>query len=330
MDSKTLSTLYRSMLRIRLVELRIAELYPEQEMRCPVHLCVGQEAIAAGVSANLRQIDHAYSGHRSHGHYLAKGGDLRAMMAEIYGKATGCCSGKGGSMHLVDLEAGFVGATPIVGSTIAIGVGDAFAASLRGEDRVTVIYHGEGAIEEGVFHEAVDFAVLRSLPVVFVCENNLFSVYSPMSVRQPVGREVCSVAAGHGIEAAQGDGNNVAEVHEMAGRAIAKARGGQGPSFLEFKTYRWLEHCGPDYDNDIGYREPAEFELWKGRDPLPRTEKALLASGAITSSALDEMAAEVRAEMDDAVAFAKSSPFPDPALLATNVYAGSKEMEAVR
>ncbi|MBI4331624.1 MAG: thiamine pyrophosphate-dependent dehydrogenase E1 component subunit alpha, partial [Chloroflexi bacterium] len=177
--------LYYAMLRIRLVEERIAELYPEQQMRCPVHLCTGQEAIAAGVSAHLTSDDYALSNHRSHGHYLAKGGDLKAMMAEIYGRVTGCSRGKGGSMHLVDLAAGFLGATPIVGSTIPMAVGAALATVMKGEKRVTVAYFGDAAVEEGVFHESLNFAALKRLPVVFVCENNFFSVYSPLSVRQP-------------------------------------------------------------------------------------------------------------------------------------------------
>src|SRR5207249_1080843 len=200
---------YWNMLRIRLVEERIAEMYPQQEMRCPVHLCIGQEAIAVGVCAALDNTDYVTGGHRSHGHYLAKGGDLKAMVAELYGKATGCCEGKGGSMHLVDLPVGFLGAVPIVGSTIPLAVGAAFGAMMRSEKRVAVPFFGEGATEEGVFHESINFAALKKLPVVFVCENNNYSVYSHISVRQPANREVYSVAEGHGVESLQGDGNDV-------------------------------------------------------------------------------------------------------------------------
>jgi TPP-dependent pyruvate/acetoin dehydrogenase alpha subunit len=257
-EADVFADLYKGMLRIRLLEERIVELYPEQQMRCPVHICIGQEAVATAVCAHLKPTDYVVSSHRSHGHYVAKGGDLKAMMAEIYGKATGCCEGKGGSMHLLDLSVGYLGSTPIVGSTIPIGVGAAFGARMKGEERVTVVFFGEGATEEGVFHEAANFASLKKLPVVFVCENNLYSVYSPMSVRQPDGREVFNLAKGHGIESRQGDGNDVAEVYELAGEAVEKARRGGGPSFLEFKTYRWREHCGPNFDNDIGYRTEAE------------------------------------------------------------------------
>ncbi len=168
-----------------MVEEKIAKLYPEQEMRCPVHLCIGQEAICVGVCANLGPEDYVLSNHRSHGHYLAKGGDLKAMMAEIYGKVTGCCQGKGGSMHLVDLPSRFLGAVLIVGSTIPIAVGAALGTVMEGEQRVTVVFLGEGATEEGVFHESLNFAALKKLPVIFVCENNYFSVYPHLSVRQP-------------------------------------------------------------------------------------------------------------------------------------------------
>lgn len=321
MEPEILNQLYRTMLRIRVVEEAIAELYPEQEMRCPVHLCIGQEAVAAGVCANLTEQDYVLGTHRSHGHFLAKGGDLRAMMAEIYGKETGCSGGKGGSMHLVDLSVGYLGSAPIVGSTIPISVGAAFGSVMRNEPRVTVSFFGEGSTEEGVFHESVNFAVLKNLPVVFVCENNLFSVYSPMEVRQPPGREVCEAAKGHGIETQQGDGNDVVEVHELSGRAIRKAREGGGPTFLEFKTYRWREHCGPNYDNDIGYRTEQEFLEWKKRCPLERMEGRLLNEGILGRPEMEQMAHALRAEMAEAVEFAKGSDPPEERLLLEHIYA---------
>lgn len=317
---ETLKRLYLSMLRVRLVEERIAAVYAEQEMRCPVHLSVGQEAVAAGVSAALAPEDWALSGHRAHAHYLAKGGSLRAMIAELYGRVTGCCEGKGGSMHLVDTSVGFLGSVPIVGSTIPIAVGAALGARMRGEPRVTVAYFGEGATEEGVFHEALNYAVLRNLPVVFVCENNFFSVYSPLSVRQPEGREVWKFAEGYGIEAWKGDGNDAIGVYERTKVAVEKARRGGGPTFLEFVTYRWREHCGPNYDNDLGYRSTEEFEEWKRKDPIPRLEQCLLADGAFTRVELDEMARAIETECDDAFRFAKASPFPGPEKLWEHLY----------
>lgn len=309
------------MLRIRMIEEKIAELYPEQEMRCPTHLCIGQEAIAVGVCANLSRNDYALSGHRSHGHYLAKGGDLKAMLAELYGKATGCTQGKGGSMHLVDLPVGFLGATPIVGSTIAIAAGVAFGTVMRGEQRVTAVFFGDAAAEGGVLHESLNFAVLKKLPVVFVCENNLYSVYSPLSVRQPEGREIFRLAKGHGIESYQGDGNDVLEVYTLAEKAIRKARQGGGPTFLELKTYRWREHCGPYYDFDLGYRTEAEFEEWQRRCPVKMFKERLLKNGILCNQDIEPMEYKLAAEIEDAVKFAKESPFPENRLLLEHVYA---------
>ncbi len=320
-DAPTLKRLYRDLVRIRMVDERIAELYPEQQMRCPVHLSIGQEAVSAGVCAHLERHDWVMSGHRSHGHYLTKGGSLKAMLAEMYGKVTGCTSGKGGSMHLIDLEAGFLGAVPIVGSTIPMAVGAAWGARMRGESRVVVSFFGEAATEEGAFHEAINFASLKQLPVVFVCENNFFSVYSPMHVRQPGHREVFELAKGHGVESWQGDGNDTVGVYQLAGRAIARARLGQGPTFLEFKTYRWREHCGPFYDNDIGYRTEAEFLTWKEKCPVDRFERELTEQGVMDAADIGAVRRAIGAEIDEAVAFAKNSPFPPEQDMATYTYA---------
>ena len=321
LPKETYRSLFEMMLRIRMVEEKIAELYPEQEMRCPVHLCIGQEAIAAGVCANLSRNDYVLSGHRSHGHYLAKGGNLKAMMAELYGKVTGCSKGKGGSMHLVDLSVGFLGATPIVGSTIPIAVGTAFGSVMLNEQRVTVVFFGDAAVEEGVFHESINFAMLKKLPVVFVCENNLYSVYSPLSVRQPEGREIFWLAKGHGMESYQGDGNDVIQVYKLAEQAIGKARQGNGPTFLEFKTYRWREHCGPYYDNDLGYRTESEFQKWKQRCPIERLKERLLGDRVLCNQDIKRMVSNLEVEIEDAVAFAKESPFPEGQLLLEDIYA---------
>jgi len=318
MGADALKPLFYGMLRIRMVEEAIADLYPEQEMRCPVHVCIGQEAVAVGVCAALRADDYAMSAHRSHGHYLAKGGNLRAMLAELYGKATGCAGGKGGSMHMIDLAAGFIGATPIIGSTIAIAVGAALGSRMRGEARVTAVFFGEAATEEGTFHEAVNFAVLKRLPVLFVCENNLYSVYSPLEVRQPEGRTLTALAAGHGIESREGDGNDVQQVLAFSADAAVKALHGGGPTFLEFKTYRLREHCGPNDDDDLGYRRKEEVDTWKGRCPIARTRAELLRQG-VPAANLDAMSAALRREIDDAVAFAKSSPYPERRLLMEHV-----------
>jgi TPP-dependent pyruvate/acetoin dehydrogenase alpha subunit len=315
--------LLESMVRIRMVEEAIASHYSGQQMRCPVHLSIGQEASSAGVCAALRPDDQAMSGHRSHAHYLGKGGDLNAMIAEIYGKETGCCKGRGGSMHLVDLKAGFVGAVPIVGSTIPIATGLAFADRQLKRDRVTVAFLGEAATEEGVFHESANFASLHHLPIVFVCENNLYSVYSPMDVRQPAHREVVQLAAGHGITAHQGDGNDPLAVYELMHKAAAHARSGRGPVFLELKTYRWREHCGAGFDNHIGYRTEAEYLEWHKRDPIANFEYRLQQLGELDEMRYAQFKDQVEVEISTAFDAAKRAPFPAGATLLNHLYAES-------
>ena len=312
--------LYREMLRIRLFEEKVAELYPEQEMRCPVHLSIGQEAPAAGVCAHLTKEDYALSTHRAHAHYLAKGGDAKAMMAEFYGREAGCCGGVGGSMHLIDLPAGFLGAVPIVGSSIPIGVGAALGLKMKRQAGVVVVFFGDGATEEGVFHESLNFASLKDLPVVFLCENNLYSVYSNLSVRQPAGRPIYKLAQAHGIESWQGDGNDVLEVYALAGKAVAKARQGGGPTFLELKTYRWREHCGANYDNHIGYRTEEEFQRWRALCPIARLKKTLLEEDAVCPDDLEKIRSEIEKEIREAVTFAKESPYPNEQRLWENIY----------
>jgi len=319
-EKDVIKQLYFQMLRIRLVEEKIAERYLDQEMRCPVHLCIGQEAIAVGVSANLVNNDYVLSTHRSHAHYLAKGGNLGALLSELYGKVTGCSRGKGGSMHLVDISVSFLAATPIVGATIPIAVGAAFSTAMRGEPRVTIIYFGDAAVEEGVFHESINFASLKQLPIVFVCENNLFSVYSPLSVRQPK-RPIIDLALGHGVEAHQGDGNNVIEVYQMGKNAIDKARQGRGPTFLEFSTYRYREHCGPKFDNDLGYRSQEQFEDWVQQDPIKKLKELMVKEKIVDKFHINEITQQIQTEIQQAFDFAINSPFPDEYLLFENVYA---------
>lgn len=303
-------SLFREMLRIRLIEEAIADRYSEQKMRCPVHLSIGQEAIAVGVCKAALPTDYLISNHRAHAHYLAKGGDLKRMLAEIYGKSTGCCGGRGGSMHLVDRSVGMFGSTPIVGGSIPIGVGLAFASVLKKEDRVAIIFFGEGATEEGVFSESINFASLKNLPVLFVCENNLYSVYSPLSVRQSPKRDRAAVARAHGISATKEFGNDVEEVFELAKASIASIRQGKGPVFLEFDTYRHRAHCGPNFDHDIGYRTPEEFERWKKQCPLTLHLAKLKAKQAINESEHRHMQDQIKIEIDAAFDFAENSPFP--------------------
>jgi TPP-dependent pyruvate/acetoin dehydrogenase alpha subunit len=307
--------LFAAMLRIRMVEEAIAARYGEQQMRCPTHLSIGQEAIAVGVCAALERRDYALSTHRGHAHYLAKGGSLDAMIAELYGKASGCCSGWGGSMHLIDQPAGFVGATPIVGGSLPIAVGTAFGSWLRNEDRVSVVFFGDGTTEEGVFMESLNFAALHALPVLFVCEDNHFSVYSPVGVRQAPGRNRAALAVAQGLTAVTADGNNVLAVQTATAAAVARARRGEGPTYLEFETYRWREHCGPNYDNDLGYRSVAEFEAWRDRCPVAALEADLRADGQLDERDAAELRAGIAVEIDAAFTRALAAQFLDPATL---------------
>lgn len=313
--------LYYEMLRIRIVEETIADLYTEWEMRCPTHLSIGQEGAAVGVAAALRRDDYALGGHRSHGHYLAKGGDLDAFVAELYGKATGCCGGRGGSMHLVDLEVGFLGCVPIVGSTIPIATGVALGVVQRGEDRVVAAFFGDAATEEGAFYESMNFAALDRLPVLFVCENNEYSVYTHVRDRQPPGRDLGTLSRGFGVAYAQADGNDPEAVRRVAEQAAARARGGGGPSLLELSCYRWREHCGPNFDDELGYRPEGELARHQALCPVRRLESRLLAEGLLDADAIEEMRARIRDEMARAVRFAKASPFPSPEGLHDHVFA---------
>lgn len=304
----SIESLFRSMLRIRRVEEAIAQRYAEQAMRCPVHLSIGQEAVAVGVCAALRRTDGVFSNHRAHAHYLAKGGDLKAMLAEIYGRENGCCRGVGGSMHMVDLDAGFLGAVPIVGATVPLAVGAAWAARLRREDRVTVIFFGDGTFEEGVVHESINFAVLHKLPVFFVCENNLYACYTRLGDRQP-DRPIHGVAAAHGCHTFTADGNDVQAVREISREAVAALRNGGAPVFLECATYRWREHCGPNLDDDLGYRPTGELAGWESSCPVASLAARLRTTreGAALVEAAEK---DIADEIAEAFAFALNGPLP--------------------
>jgi TPP-dependent pyruvate/acetoin dehydrogenase alpha subunit len=316
--------LHQGMLRIRRVEEAIARLYPQQEIRCPTHLCTGQEAVPVGTAAHLRKTDYVFSGHRSHGHYLAKGGELRSMIAELYGRESGCAAGRGGSQHLIDLEAGFVASAPILAGTIPIAVGAAFGSVRNGEDRVTVVFFGDAATEEGVFHEALNYASVRKLPIVFVCENNLYSVHSGMDVRQPPGRSIADIGKAHAVPGLTADGNDVEEVWRVARAAIARARIGGGPSLIEFMTYRWMEHCGPNDDLLLGYRTASELYEWRRRCPIARSEAGLRRDRAVDDDALKAAEARIYEEIEAAVTFARQSNFPDASRLTEFTYPAAR------
>ena len=323
MENKTVaSKLLYSMKRIRFVEETIAKRYSEWKMRCPVHLCTGQEAVPAAVGQVLRKDDFIVSSHRAHGHYLAKGGNLDKMIAEIYGKATGCSHGKGGSMHLSDTDVNFMGSTAIVAGTIPVGVGLGLSIELNKTDQISCVFFGDAAIEEGVFYESINFAVLKKLPVLFICENNFYSVYSPLKVRQPEGREIFDMVRAIGCPSEQGDGNNVLEVYKKVSPAASLIRNGNGPHFFEFKTYRWREHCGHNFDNDLGYRTQEEYMSWRKKDPISLLESYMLEKSLISQKDIDQMHKRISQEVNKAFEFAEESPFPKQQEALKDIYKG--------
>lgn len=303
--------LFYKMLRIRMIEEAIADRYSEQKMRCPTHLSIGQEAIAVGVSEALDPEDLVMSNHRAHAHYIAKGGDLKEMIAEIHGKSTGCSLGRGGSMHLVDLSVGMFGSTPIVANSIPVATGLAFSSFLQGDKKIAVSYFGEGATEEGVFGECLNFAALKNLPMLYVCEDNQYSVYSPINVRQAKTRDLCKIAEAHGMFAKEGDGNNMEESLAIAKEAVASIRNGNGPAFIKLNTYRYREHCGPNFDTDLGYRTESEFNTWLERCPIKNYQQQLLDQQVLTQEEVLTMREKLQEEIDEAFTFAKESPFPE-------------------
>jgi TPP-dependent pyruvate/acetoin dehydrogenase alpha subunit len=320
MRVRTGPALLRAMVRIRAVEETLADLYAEQEMRTPTHFSIGQEAVPVGVSAALRRDDVVYSGHRCHAHYLAKGGDLLGMVAELYGRENGCCHGRGGSVHLTAPEVGFIAASAILGQTMATAVGSAWTFAMDGSPRVAVSYVGDGAAEEGIFHECLNFAAVMRVPVLFVCENNLYSTHTPLGVRQPADARIWERARSYGIPARLVDGNDVFEVHQAALQAVAWCRAGKGPYFLEATTYRWREHVGPNWDYDAGYRSKAEVDAWIERCPIKRATGALVAAGACTEAEVALWDEASREEIRRTVAIAKASPFPSVDQLLDGTY----------
>lgn len=290
-------SLLRSMIRIRLIEEKLAEIYPSGRIRTPVHLCVGQEAVPVAVSSLLVPGDAVFSGHRSHGHYLAIGGSLTALFAELFGKSLGCSLGLGGSQHLSDPTVGFIASAPILAGTVPVAVGYSWKQKLEGNNSICVAYIGDAVIEEGILHESVSFAALHKLPILFVCENNLYSVHAHINVRQPR-RSIASLIAAHGMPSVMVDGNDVIAVQQTCTTALAGIRGGNGPCFIEAKTYRMLEHVGPSADWHLGYRSASEGAEWSARDPILKLQESLMSpSVAIDVRRFEEMIAEVHGEI---------------------------------
>ncbi len=306
---------YREILRIRRVEEEIIRLYPSDKIMSPVHLSIGQEPISVGACMALQPEDVVFGTYRGHALYLAKGGDLRQMMAELFGKVTGCARGKGGSMHLIDLAHGVMGTSAVVGTSIPQAVGYAYALKAQKSKSIVVVFFGEGAMEEGVFYESLQFAALKKVPLIFICENNLYAIHSHSTGRHAQPRH-CDRVEAFGIPARRIENNDGEALHDAvtdARNAILKH--GAGPFFFEAMTYRWQEHVGPGTDWHLGYREENEISAWKACDPV------LKLANELDPDILTRIDAEIQAEIEDAVAFAEGSPFPQVEELYTDVYA---------
>ncbi len=311
--------LCRTMVYIRRFEEKIVAVYGIQDMKTPVHLYIGEEAIASAFCAHLKRDDYVFTTHRSHGHCLAKGVDPGVLLAEFYGKKTGCCKGKGGSMHPASPQDGIVGTSAIVGGGIPLAVGTALASVMKGDDKVTAVFFGDGASEEGAFHEGLNFASLKRLPVVFVCENNFYAVNSPLSARQPHDN-IAARADGYGIKGVRVDGNNVLEIYAAAGEAVHRARSGQGPTLVECVTYRWKGHVGPDCDYEKGCRPLIELEDWMDRCPVELYKEYLIGRHILTEGEFQEMTGSIDMVLEEALKFAKEGPFPGAEELLSDVY----------
>jgi pyruvate dehydrogenase E1 component alpha subunit len=300
------------MLRIRLAEEKLVEPILDGTVKCPVHLYSGEEAVACGISANLLQKDYIFGNHRSHGHYLAKGGNLKKMMAEIYCKETGCCGGRGGSMHLFDQENGVLGIAPIVAGTISLAMGASLASSIRKDGRVTITYFGDGATGEGVLYEAMNFSSLKKLPIIFACENNLYSTHLPINEIRVKG-QIIEIANPFGITSYQVDGNDVLAVYEASKKATEQCRAGKGPVFMEFLTYRYRGHVGPD-DNVQGshtdIRPAEEINKWLAKDPILLLEKYATENNLLDQTTLKRIKTEIAVEVEEAVKYAVESNRP--------------------
>ena len=310
--------LHRRMVRIRLFEEAAGRLAEANKLPGFLHLYVGEEAVASGVCGALNDDDHITSTHRGHGHLVAKGGDFNRMMAELMGKSTGYCKGKGGSMHISDTSLGMLGANGIVGAGSPIAVGAAFANKYRGKGQVAVAFFGDGSTNIGAFHEAANMACALHLPIVFACENNEYGEFTPLDKTMAI-TDVVDRAAGYGMPGVIVDGMDVIAVHEAAVEAVERARQGGGPSMIEAKTYRFYNHHGVQ-NLGLKYRSDEEVAVWKLRDPIFTFEDRMIENGVATRANFDDIWAELRADIDTAIQFAEDSPYPTPDQITVNVY----------
>ena len=311
--------IFKDMLRIRRIQEHIESLYLQDEMKTPVHLYNGQEAIAVGICSVLGKEDYISSNHRSHGHYLAKGGNLKALIAELHCKKGGCSKGFGGSMHLVDTSVGHMGSSSIVGGGIPIGTGLALSIQMKRRQQVSVVFFGDGAADEGVVYESFNFAMLKRLPVIYVLENNQWSVCSHVSARQP-DENIFHQASRDLLFTQKVDGNNVIEVYEAGLKAVERARQGFGPSFIECETYRVMGHAGCKTQDSKAYRDQKEVELWEKKCPVKQFQSLLFKENILTPEGLSEMETQIAQEIDGAFSFARKSPLPTSEDLYVNLY----------
>ena len=313
--------LHRRMVRIRLFEEAAGRLAEANRLPGFLHLYVGEEAVASGVCGALNDDDHITSTHRGHGHLVAKGGDFNRMMAELMGKATGYCKGKGGSMHISDTSLGMLGANGIVGAGSPIAVGAAFANRYRGRGQVAVAFFGDGSTNIGAFHEAANMACALHLPIVFACENNEYGEFTPRHKTMAI-TDIVDRAAGYGMPGVIVDGMDVIAVHEAAVEAVERARQGGGPSLIEAKTYRFYNHHGTQ-NLGLKYRPDEEVATWKQRDPIFTFEDRMIENGVATREKVDEIWAELKQDIETAIQFADDSPYPTPDQILVDVYTKS-------
>lgn len=301
--------LYTLMVKIRRFEEKIIEIYPQQKIRTPVHLCIGQEAISAAVGSALQKNDYIFGTHRSHGIYIAKGGDLKKLASELYGKQTGCSKGKGGSMHIIDLAHGICGTTAIVGGNIPLAVGAGLTIKLKGTSQVSCALFGDGATDQGVFYESLNFAALKKLPVIFVCENNFYATHSHISKRQAEDN-IYQRGLLFGIPGKRIDGNNVIEVYFTMKEAVERARSLAGPTLIECRTYRWRTHVGPQTDEELKMPPAKEVSSWRKRCPIQKLRSYMKEIGIINEEEEKKLIESIEQEIEESFEFADRSPYP--------------------
>jgi TPP-dependent pyruvate/acetoin dehydrogenase alpha subunit len=321
-NDSILQRLYLSMQRIRKTEEKLAEVYKEQIIRTPVHFGVGQEAVAVGVCDALGPSDVVYTHHRSHNHYLAQGGDLYKLIAELLGKEDGCSNGRGGSVHITDQDAGFIISSAILGQTVAVATGNALAFKMDNKPSVAVSFFGDAVLEEGVFWESLNYASIHNLPVLYVCEDNGYSTESHAHTRQPKDTSLSGRVESFGVSTNVVDGNNVLDVFDATQQALDSCRQGNGPYFLECKTYRWLEHVGPYFDHELNrtYRHQEELNRWMTKDPLKLAERMLLENDEANAAFIEKAETDVLEEIDLAIEKSRKADWPNPKNLNLDVY----------